>query len=133
MEIYATGNSDEEFWYTNLVSTSLRRHTKLLFTEPLEQPDQFSDDFAADEGVIAKGPFREVQLFIDETLGTPEFAINPIWGHLFNYTKIKLALSSPFLSFTPEAPIPCCGVRSSLFARSTSPPSTSTSLPFWVL
>ncbi|KAL8286729.1 hypothetical protein RQP46_004257 [Phenoliferia psychrophenolica] len=49
LEIYATGNGDEEFWYTNL-------------------PDEFSDDFDADDGLIAKGPFREVQLLIDGEL-----------------------------------------------------------------
>ncbi|KAK4698865.1 hypothetical protein P7C70_g7405, partial [Phenoliferia sp. Uapishka_3] len=49
VEIYATGNSDEEFWYTNL-------------------PDEFSDEFDADAGLIGKGPFREVQLLIDGAL-----------------------------------------------------------------
>lgn len=51
VEILATGNGDEEFWYTNL-------------------PDELVEYFDEDSGILAKGPLREVQLLVDGLLGT---------------------------------------------------------------
>eukprot|EP01117_Protostelium_nocturnum_P010163 TRINITY_DN3630_c0_g1_i1.p1 TRINITY_DN3630_c0_g1~~TRINITY_DN3630_c0_g1_i1.p1 ORF type:complete len:580 (+),score=224.26 TRINITY_DN3630_c0_g1_i1:82-1821(+) len=45
VEIFASGNGNEEFWYTNV-------------------PDSLAQNFSA----IGKGPFREVQLFLDGEL-----------------------------------------------------------------
>ena len=46
VEIYASGNSNEEFWYLNT-------------------PDEFLDYFPSSTGLVGKGPFREVRLLID--------------------------------------------------------------------
>lgn len=46
VEIFASGNSAEEFWYSNT-------------------PDEFLPLFPESTGLIGKGPFREVQLLID--------------------------------------------------------------------
>ncbi|KAI0793389.1 peptide N-acetyl-beta-D-glucosaminyl asparaginase amidase A-domain-containing protein [Abortiporus biennis] len=49
IEIYASGNSNEEFWYTNT-------------------PDEFLPFFPASTGLIGKGPFREIQVAIDDEI-----------------------------------------------------------------
>ncbi|PBK70321.1 hypothetical protein ARMSODRAFT_911824 [Armillaria solidipes] len=49
VEIFCSGNSAEEFWYLNT-------------------PDEFTQYFPESTGVIGKGPFREVQVLVDDKL-----------------------------------------------------------------
>ncbi|KAJ7642299.1 peptide N-acetyl-beta-D-glucosaminyl asparaginase amidase A-domain-containing protein [Mycena rosella] len=49
VEVFCSGNSAEEFWYLNT-------------------PDEFVQDFPASSGLIGKGPFREIQVLIDDQL-----------------------------------------------------------------
>ncbi|KAH8834855.1 peptide N-acetyl-beta-D-glucosaminyl asparaginase amidase A-domain-containing protein [Flagelloscypha sp. PMI_526] len=49
VEIVCSGNSAEEFWYTNT-------------------PDEFLNAFPSETGLIGKGPFREVQVLVDGQL-----------------------------------------------------------------
>ncbi|KAK0506502.1 peptide N-acetyl-beta-D-glucosaminyl asparaginase amidase A-domain-containing protein [Armillaria luteobubalina] len=61
VEIFCSGNSAEEFWYLNT-------------------PDEFTQYFPYSTGVIGKGPFREVQVFVDDKL----FGV--IWPYAVIYT-----------------------------------------------
>lgn len=61
LEIYASGNSAEEFWYLNT-------------------PDAFLPYFPASAGLIGKGPFREVQALVDGRLA------GVVWPHAVIYT-----------------------------------------------
>ena len=61
IEIYASGNSAEEFWYLNT-------------------PDEFLQYFPASTGLIGRGPFREVQALIDGQLA------GVVWPHAVIYT-----------------------------------------------
>ncbi|KAH9857894.1 peptide N-acetyl-beta-D-glucosaminyl asparaginase amidase A-domain-containing protein [Lenzites betulinus] len=61
LEIYASGNSEEEFWYLNT-------------------PDAFLPYFPASAGLIGKGPFREVQALVDGRLA------GVVWPHAVIYT-----------------------------------------------
>ncbi|KAJ8489655.1 hypothetical protein ONZ45_g13499 [Pleurotus djamor] len=61
VEVFASGNSAEEFWYLNT-------------------PDEFLDVFPPDAGLIGKGPFREVQILVDDQLA------GVIWPHAMIYT-----------------------------------------------
>lgn len=61
LEIYASGNSEEEFWYLNT-------------------PDAFLPYFPASSGLIGKGPFREVQALVDGRLA------GVAWPHAVIYT-----------------------------------------------
>lgn len=61
VEIYVSGNSNEEFWYPNT-------------------PDGFLDYFPASTGLVGKGPFREIQLLIDNKL------VGVVWPHAVIYT-----------------------------------------------
>ncbi|EUC61988.1 peptide-N4-(N-acetyl-beta-glucosaminyl)asparagine amidase A [Rhizoctonia solani AG-3 Rhs1AP] len=49
VEVYCSGNSAEEFWYLNT-------------------PDEIASYFSPDAGLVAKGPFREVQVLVDGKL-----------------------------------------------------------------
>lgn len=49
IEIFASGNAEEEFWYSNT-------------------PDEFLPYFPESSGLIGKGPFREVRVLIDGKL-----------------------------------------------------------------
>ncbi|KAJ7596801.1 peptide N-acetyl-beta-D-glucosaminyl asparaginase amidase A-domain-containing protein [Mycena floridula] len=60
-EIFCSGNSAEEFWYLNT-------------------PDEFVDYFPASTGIIGKGPFREVQVMVDN-----QFA-GAVWPYAVIYT-----------------------------------------------
>ncbi|KAK7041711.1 hypothetical protein VNI00_009000 [Paramarasmius palmivorus] len=60
-EIFCSGNSAEEFWYLNT-------------------PDEFVDAFPESTGLIGKGPFREVQLYIDGQLA------GVVWPYAVIYT-----------------------------------------------
>lgn len=61
VEVYASGNSNEEFWYLNT-------------------PDEFLDYFPSSTGLIGKGPFREIQLLVDDKLA------GVVWPHAVIYT-----------------------------------------------
>ncbi|KAJ8521749.1 hypothetical protein ONZ45_g1592 [Pleurotus djamor] len=61
VEVFASGNSAEEFWYLNT-------------------PDEFLNVFPPDAGLIGKGPFREVQILVDDQLA------GVIWPHAVIYT-----------------------------------------------
>ncbi|OJT11056.1 Peptide-N4-(N-acetyl-beta-glucosaminyl)asparagine amidase A [Trametes pubescens] len=61
LELYASGNSEEEFWYLNT-------------------PDAFLPYFPASAGLIGKGPFREVQALVDGRLA------GVAWPHAVIYT-----------------------------------------------
>ncbi|KAI0825199.1 peptide N-acetyl-beta-D-glucosaminyl asparaginase amidase A-domain-containing protein [Trametes gibbosa] len=61
LEIYASGNSGEEFWYLNT-------------------PDAFLSYFPESAGLIGKGPFREVQALVDGRLA------GVVWPHAVIYT-----------------------------------------------
>ncbi|KAI0651735.1 peptide N-acetyl-beta-D-glucosaminyl asparaginase amidase A-domain-containing protein [Trametes meyenii] len=61
LEIYASGNSAEEFWYLNT-------------------PDEFLPYFPESAGLIGKGPFREVQALVDGRLA------GVAWPHAVIYT-----------------------------------------------
>ncbi|KAL0564697.1 hypothetical protein V5O48_017346, partial [Marasmius crinis-equi] len=61
VEIFCSGNSAEEFWYTNT-------------------PDEFLDAFPESTGLIGKGSFREVQLLIDGQLA------GVVWPYAVIYT-----------------------------------------------
>ncbi|KAI0639283.1 peptide N-acetyl-beta-D-glucosaminyl asparaginase amidase A-domain-containing protein [Trametes polyzona] len=61
LEIYASGNSEEEFWYLNT-------------------PDEFLPYFPKSAGLIGKGPFREVQALIGGQLA------GVVWPHAVIYT-----------------------------------------------
>ncbi|KAJ7151570.1 peptide N-acetyl-beta-D-glucosaminyl asparaginase amidase A-domain-containing protein [Mycena filopes] len=61
VEIFCSGNSAEEFWYLNT-------------------PDEFVPDFPESTGVIGKGPFREVQVLVDEKLA------GVVWPYPVIYT-----------------------------------------------
>ncbi|CAL1696075.1 unnamed protein product [Somion occarium] len=61
VEIYASGNSNEEFWYLNT-------------------PDEFLDRFPSSTGLVGKGPFREIQLVLDGRLA------GVVWPHAVIYT-----------------------------------------------
>ncbi|QRV90499.1 peptide-N(4)-(N-acetyl-beta-glucosaminyl)asparagine amidase A [Ceratobasidium sp. AG-Ba] len=49
VEVYCSGNGAEEFWYLNT-------------------PDEIVDYFSPDAGLVAKGPFREIQVLVDGKL-----------------------------------------------------------------
>ncbi|KAL1755194.1 peptide N-acetyl-beta-D-glucosaminyl asparaginase amidase A-domain-containing protein [Schizophyllum commune] len=75
VEVYCSGNSAEEFWYLNT-------------------PDEFSGYFPSSTGLIAKGPFREVQVLVDGTLA----AI--VWPHPVIYTGgVTPSLWRPLTSY----------------------------------
>ncbi|KAJ7071566.1 peptide N-acetyl-beta-D-glucosaminyl asparaginase amidase A-domain-containing protein [Mycena amicta] len=61
VEVFCSGNSAEEFWYLNT-------------------PDEFVDNFPASTGVIGKGPFREVQVLVDNKLA------GVVWPYAVIYT-----------------------------------------------
>ncbi|TBU35121.1 peptide N-acetyl-beta-D-glucosaminyl asparaginase amidase A-domain-containing protein [Dichomitus squalens] len=61
VEIYASGNSAEEFWYLNT-------------------PDEYLVYFPESTGLIGKGPFREVQVAVDDKLA------GVVWPHAVIYT-----------------------------------------------
>ncbi|RDX55992.1 hypothetical protein OH76DRAFT_1460658 [Lentinus brumalis] len=61
LEVYASGNSAEEFWYLNT-------------------PDEFLSYFPSSTGLIGKGPFREVQALVDGKLA------GVVWPHAVIYT-----------------------------------------------
>ncbi|KAK7064714.1 peptide N-acetyl-beta-D-glucosaminyl asparaginase amidase A-domain-containing protein [Favolaschia claudopus] len=61
VEVFCSGNSAEEFWYLNT-------------------PDEFVQDFPDSTGLVGKGPFREVQVLIDETLA------GVVWPYAVIYT-----------------------------------------------
>ncbi|KAG7090698.1 hypothetical protein E1B28_009792 [Marasmius oreades] len=60
-EIFCSGNSAEEFWYTNT-------------------PDEFLSAFPESTGLIGKGSFREVQLLVDGQLA------GVVWPYAVIYT-----------------------------------------------
>ncbi|KAF9263063.1 hypothetical protein L218DRAFT_973246 [Marasmius fiardii PR-910] len=60
-EIFCSGNSAEEFWYTNT-------------------PDEFLGAFPESTGLIGKGSFREVQLLVDGQLA------GVVWPYAVIYT-----------------------------------------------
>ena len=61
IEIYASGNSAEEFWYLNT-------------------PDEYLQYFPSSTGLIGKGPFREVQALVDGQLA------GVVWPYAVIYT-----------------------------------------------
>ncbi|KAJ7922958.1 peptide N-acetyl-beta-D-glucosaminyl asparaginase amidase A-domain-containing protein [Mycena leptocephala] len=61
VEIFCSGNSAEEFWYLNT-------------------PDEFVQDFPESSGLIGKGPFREVQVLVDNKLA------GVVWPYAVIYT-----------------------------------------------
>ncbi|TFK40918.1 peptide N-acetyl-beta-D-glucosaminyl asparaginase amidase A-domain-containing protein [Crucibulum laeve] len=61
VEIFASGNANEEFWYTNT-------------------PDQYLSYFSGSAGLIGKGPFREIQILVDDQLA------GVIWPYAVIYT-----------------------------------------------
>ncbi|KAK7468445.1 hypothetical protein VKT23_002958 [Stygiomarasmius scandens] len=61
VEVFCSGNSAEEFWYLNT-------------------PDEFLDAFPAETGLIGKGPFREVQVLVDDQLA------GVVWPYAVIYT-----------------------------------------------
>ena len=61
LEIYASGNSAEEFWYLNT-------------------PDEYLPYLPSSTGLIGKGPFREVQALVDGKLA------GVVWPHAVIYT-----------------------------------------------
>ncbi|KAJ7293861.1 peptide N-acetyl-beta-D-glucosaminyl asparaginase amidase A-domain-containing protein [Mycena rebaudengoi] len=61
VEIFCSGNSLEEFWYLNT-------------------PDEFVPAFPESTGVIGKGPFREVQVLVDNQLA------GVVWPYAVLYT-----------------------------------------------
>ncbi|THU89445.1 hypothetical protein K435DRAFT_761136, partial [Dendrothele bispora CBS 962.96] len=61
VEVFCSGNSAEEFWYLNT-------------------PDEFVDAFPEETGIIGKGPFREVQVLVDDRLA------GVIWPYAVIYT-----------------------------------------------
>ncbi|KAI0374289.1 hypothetical protein BV20DRAFT_961408 [Pilatotrama ljubarskyi] len=61
IELYASGNAEEEFWYLNT-------------------PDAFLPFFPESSGLIGKGPFREVQALVDGRLA------GVAWPHAVIYT-----------------------------------------------
>lgn len=74
-EIYCSGNSAEEFWYTNT-------------------PDEYADYFPESTGLIAKGPFREVQVLVDGTLAAV------VWPYPVIYTGgVTPSLWRPLTSY----------------------------------
>ncbi|KAL1664825.1 peptide N-acetyl-beta-D-glucosaminyl asparaginase amidase A-domain-containing protein [Schizophyllum commune] len=75
VEVYCSGNSAEEFWYLNTI-------------------DDFALYFPSSTGLIAKGPFREVQLLVDGTLA----AI--VWPYPVIYTGgVTPSLWRPLASY----------------------------------
>ncbi|KAI5824122.1 hypothetical protein K523DRAFT_253781 [Schizophyllum commune Tattone D] len=75
VEVYCSGNSAEEFWYLNTI-------------------DDFAPYFPSSTGLIAKGPFREVQLLVDGTLA----AI--VWPYPVIYTGgVTPSLWRPLASY----------------------------------
>lgn len=93
VEILATGNGDEEFWYTNL-------------------PDELVEYFDEDSGILAKGPLREVQLLVDGLLAgvVSPFpvlytggAIPLLWRPLASLRAFDIP--SFFVDITPFLPI----------------------------
>ncbi|KAI4517351.1 uncharacterized protein SCHCODRAFT_02489244 [Schizophyllum commune H4-8] len=75
VEVYCSGNSAEEFWYLNT-------------------PDEFAPYFPSSTGLIAKGPFREVQVLVDGTLA----AI--VWPYPVIYTGgVTPSLWRPLTSY----------------------------------
>ncbi|KAL1704438.1 peptide N-acetyl-beta-D-glucosaminyl asparaginase amidase A-domain-containing protein [Schizophyllum commune] len=74
-EVFCSGNSAEEFWYLNT-------------------PDEYIDYFPESTGLIAKGPFREVQVLVDGTLA----AI--VWPYPVIYTGgVTPSLWRPLTSY----------------------------------
>ncbi|KAJ7171872.1 peptide N-acetyl-beta-D-glucosaminyl asparaginase amidase A-domain-containing protein [Mycena crocata] len=61
VEVSCSGNSAEEFWYLNT-------------------PDEFVQTFPASTGIIGKGPFREVQVLVDDKLA------GVVWPYAVIYT-----------------------------------------------
>ncbi|KAJ6569612.1 peptide N-acetyl-beta-D-glucosaminyl asparaginase amidase A-domain-containing protein [Mycena capillaripes] len=61
VEIFCSGNSAEEFWYLNT-------------------PDEFVQEFPESTGVVGKGPFREVQVLVDDKLA------GVVWPYAVIYT-----------------------------------------------
>ncbi|KAF5361623.1 hypothetical protein D9758_007375 [Tetrapyrgos nigripes] len=61
VELLVSGNAAEEFWYQNA-------------------PDEFVDAFSTEAGIIGKGPFREVQILVDEKLA------GVVWPYAVIYT-----------------------------------------------
>ncbi|TFK76678.1 hypothetical protein BDN72DRAFT_884390 [Pluteus cervinus] len=49
VEVFCSGNSAEEFWYLNT-------------------PDEFTSYFPESTGIVGKGPFREVQVLVDDKI-----------------------------------------------------------------
>ena len=61
VELYASGNAREEFWYTNTADSALPYLEK-------------------EAGLLGKGPFREVQLLIDGKLAGTVFPFPVIFS-----------------------------------------------------
>ncbi|KAF9456805.1 peptide N-acetyl-beta-D-glucosaminyl asparaginase amidase A-domain-containing protein [Collybia nuda] len=61
VEIFCSGNAAEEFWYLNT-------------------PDEFVSYFPESTGIIGKGPFREVQVLVDDQLA------GVVWPYPVIYT-----------------------------------------------
>ncbi|GAA5953176.1 hypothetical protein JCM8115_000450 [Rhodotorula mucilaginosa] len=96
LEIIATGAAEEEFWYTNSI-------------------DRWRDFFPK-AGLLGKGPYREVQVRIDETLAgvVHPFPViytggaNPLlWRPLASLRAFDIP--SMYLDLTPFLPILCNG------------------------
>jgi hypothetical protein len=66
VEVYCSGNGAEEFWYLSefyLLSFGLLVNRRFSDT-----PDEIVDYFSPEAGLVAKGPFREVQVLVDGKL-----------------------------------------------------------------
>ncbi|RDB29168.1 Peptide-N4-(N-acetyl-beta-glucosaminyl)asparagine amidase A [Hypsizygus marmoreus] len=61
VEIFCSGNAVEEFWYLNT-------------------PDEFVPYFPASTGIVGKGPFREVQVLVNDQLA------GVVWPYVVIYT-----------------------------------------------
>lgn len=105
LEIYASGNSAEEFWYLNT-------------------PDQFLPYFPSSTGLTGKGPFREIQALVDGKLA------GVVWPHAVIYTggitptnwrplTAFGAYDQPtyFLDLTPFLPLLADGAEHSITLR----------------
>lgn len=67
VEIYCSGNSAEEFWYLSK-HLSQRPFYLALISLLIDTPDEVVSYFSPAAGLVAKGPFREVQVLVDGKL-----------------------------------------------------------------
>ncbi|KZT09543.1 uncharacterized protein LAESUDRAFT_722507 [Laetiporus sulphureus 93-53] len=91
-ELYASGNGDEEFWYYNVAN-------------------EYLDDLPS-ETTYGNGPFREVQLLVDDQLAGVAFPYAviftggispPAWRPITSYGALDLP--TYFLDLTPFVPV----------------------------